>query len=246
MKISVVMQVYLEDYLYARKDPVKKFIRAIHSFLNQTYKNKELIIVADGCSIASEVFYSNFSTNKEIKLIFLHENKQDKMYNLIDEKTFFRGLPKRLGCSLAKGDLISYMDSDDVILPSHLENLHNVWEDKFHNMMWSCNSTRLMPREATTLKEFEICYPNWDKEFDLKEYGVNSKFFPLTIDEKFFLTSTCSLVHKNNIGCYWQDCTGRHEDFDFFKQMETKYPNQGFAFSEIGYAVCHFKNEWDY
>lgn len=48
--ISVIMPSYLGEYPGSRKDPDKKFIRAVESFKDQTLAQKELIIVSDGCA----------------------------------------------------------------------------------------------------------------------------------------------------------------------------------------------------
>ena len=50
-KVSVIMASYLSVYgTTPRPNLDKKFIRAVKSFINQTYPEKELIIVADGCT----------------------------------------------------------------------------------------------------------------------------------------------------------------------------------------------------
>ena len=45
LKVSVVMASFLGEYSGAAKNRDKKFLRAVKSFKNQTYDNKELIIV---------------------------------------------------------------------------------------------------------------------------------------------------------------------------------------------------------
>jgi len=59
LKVTVIMASYLQDYSGSAKNREKKFIRAVKSFKNQTYENKELIIVSDGCIKTIELFFTN-------------------------------------------------------------------------------------------------------------------------------------------------------------------------------------------
>ena len=60
-KVSVVMASYLGEYPGRTSNPEPKFIRAVKSFLSQTYENKELIICADGCDRTVEIYNSGRS-----------------------------------------------------------------------------------------------------------------------------------------------------------------------------------------
>ena len=74
-KISVIMQSYLGDYPGSRKNPEEKFKRAVTSFLNQTSKNNELVIVADGCKITERLWRENYSEESRIKFIYVEKEE---------------------------------------------------------------------------------------------------------------------------------------------------------------------------
>jgi len=78
---------------------------AISSVLNQKYKNLELIIVNDG-GIDLEETIKKFSDNR-IKYIF-------------NEKSKGKSYANNIGLSHAKGEIIAYLDDDDLWYPNHL------------------------------------------------------------------------------------------------------------------------------
>jgi len=117
-KISVVMPVTLSYYEGCASNRVEKFIRSVNSFINQTYKNKELIIVSDGCDIAEDIYIDKFSNCSDIVFV-----KQEKA-SLISGSTRNRGI------SLSTGDWICYLDSDDFFGNNHLELIANQITDE--------------------------------------------------------------------------------------------------------------------
>lgn len=108
-KISVIMPVYLGDYPNAATLREYKFARAINSFLQQTYENKELIIISDGCDIAEEIYNVNYSKHDNI------------VFEKIEKQPTFSGAVRNKGLELATGNYICYLDSDDFIAEQHLE-----------------------------------------------------------------------------------------------------------------------------
>ncbi len=82
---------------------------SILSILNQTYKNFELIILDDGSTDESKHIIAQYAqSDKRIRPYYSSKNI---------------GIVKRLneGLSLAEGNIIARMDSDDISLPKRLE-----------------------------------------------------------------------------------------------------------------------------
>ena len=105
--VSVVLSVYNGE---------KYLMNAIESILDQTYPAFEFIIVNDG------------STDNSPKIIDKYR-KLDNRIKVLNQKN--RGLIDSLnrGLALANGRYIARMDSDDISLPSKLEEQYNYLEN---------------------------------------------------------------------------------------------------------------------
>jgi len=113
MKVSVIMASYLGFYPNRSSNPEQKFIRAIKSFLTQTYENKELIIVSDGCDKTIELYNTIFKKFENIKLVS------------IPKQEIYSGECRNAGLKIATGDIIIYLDNDDVLGKTHIETIVN-------------------------------------------------------------------------------------------------------------------------
>lgn len=116
-KISVVMASYMGDYPNRASNIEQKFLRSVKSFINQTYKNKELIIIADGCDKTEELYNKYFT-----KLSFIKFFK-------VPKQPLYGGLIRNKGIELADGDVICYLDNDDVFGKNHLEIIMDQFTD---------------------------------------------------------------------------------------------------------------------
>lgn len=106
--ISVIMPAYNAG----------KFIKqSIESVVNQTHTNWELIIVDDGSTDTTKEIVHDFEKkDSRIKYIYQQNGKQGKARNN--------------GIQLSKGNLIAFIDADDLWLPQFLEKqLHLIMED---------------------------------------------------------------------------------------------------------------------
>jgi glycosyltransferase involved in cell wall biosynthesis len=111
MKISVIMASYLGEYPGCASDRVYKFKRAVDSFILQSYNNKELIIVSDGCNITENLYNDLYKKNDNI------------LFTKIEKEATFSGKTRNVGIDISTGDYICYLDSDDFLSKIHLENI---------------------------------------------------------------------------------------------------------------------------
>lgn len=93
MKISIIIPIYNQE----------KFLnRCVDSVLNQTYKNLEIILVNDGSTDNSAKIIENYS----------------QIYNrirIINKKNGGISSARNAGLSIANGDFLAFVDSDDWI-----------------------------------------------------------------------------------------------------------------------------------
>jgi glycosyltransferase involved in cell wall biosynthesis len=114
-KVSVIMASFLQMPNKTNQGP--KFLRAVKSFINQTYENKELIIVADGCQLTMELYHNNFTQYPNIKII------------PIPKQPPYSGEMRNVALTVAMGTVITYLDSDDVIKKDHLQYIVDNFDD---------------------------------------------------------------------------------------------------------------------
>ena len=81
---------------------------AVDSIFNQTYKNWEIIILDDCSTDNSKEVYGHYDKNPRIKVYFNEFNSGV-------------GYTKRRLCELAEGELLAFLDPDDVLLPEAIE-----------------------------------------------------------------------------------------------------------------------------
>lgn len=103
ISISLIIPVYnVEEFLE----------KALNSAAKQTMKDYEVIIVNDG------------STDGSLEIIKTFVEKYDNFY-LINQKNVGLGEARNIGLKMAAGEYIVFMDSDDFIEPTYLEDLYN-------------------------------------------------------------------------------------------------------------------------
>ena len=131
MRFSIVIASLLAPYRGAAHDREVKLLRAVASAQQQTFRDFEIIVVADGCQ----------------RTIELVEDAVNVRSFLIERGKLFAGGPRNKGIDEAKGDYIVYLDIDDLygnehlaIIDKHLNGHDWVWfNDIRYNGGWREN-----------------------------------------------------------------------------------------------------------
>lgn len=195
------MPSFLGEYEGCAEDRDEKFIRAVNSFLGNDYKNSELIIVGDCCkkteSILKEVYAKELITEK---IIF---------YNFPTKQKLFSGILRSRGLEYARGDIICYLDSDDMIGETHISSI----------------------AEQMDAEGLDWCFYN---DFINTPKGLVTKEVTLAHGS----IGTSSIAHLNNKLLTWDNCNGYGHDYLFVQNLENWSTNYEKIFG-CSYIICH-------
>lgn len=103
--VSCVFAVYNEE---------KVVERCMHSLINSTYPNKEIIVVNDASTDNTKAVLQKFSHLKGVTVLNLEKNVGKK-----------RAIAQ--GLRIAKGDIFAFTDSDSVVSPDAIERIVRVF-----------------------------------------------------------------------------------------------------------------------
>lgn len=107
-------------------EPEKKLVRAIKSFINQTHKDKELVIISNGCNKSKLIYQKYFSDRTDI--YFFH--------NIVEIAPIYEGINNK-GLEIASGDFVLYLNQNDVLGSKHLETIDKeITKDPNHSIYY--------------------------------------------------------------------------------------------------------------
>ena len=221
--ISVIVPVYnVEKYLEECLDSIK----------NQTFNDIEVILVNDG------------STDNSLEICERYCS-QDPRFHLINQENKGQSIARNIGVAESRGELIVFIDSDDIVKIDLLEKLINYISDGIDIV--ECNKT----------ENFE-CLNEEEKEIKIKDFESNealyqcfnykiswspvAKLYRREIVEKVpflenliyedFYTGIVSLKYINKIRKI--DCIGYYYRYHTSSTMNQKYSEKNLDIFKVG------------
>lgn len=162
MKNNPFFSIVLPTYNRAHRIDV-----AIISVLGQTYSDLELIIVDDGSVDNTKEVVNSFSDER---IVYVYQENME------------RSAARNNGISIAKGEFICFLDSDDMYLPNHLSVLTDAINEKVEKV--ALFATGMMRQKSDGIV---IGHP-----IDYK-----GKIHPVHFIWKYFLLMNSICVHRD-------------------------------------------------
>ena len=163
-----------------------------------------MIIVSDGCQLTVDLYSKFFSNDTNIKLI------------QIPKQPLYSGEMRNVAFQIAEGEIISYLDSDDVFGANHLKIIV----------------------EQFDLDNFDFVY--YDDLMTLD--ATFKKFHHRIVEPRWASIGTSSISHKNLPELYNSWSTQYGHDFIFV----IKLASLGLRYKKLDkmpqYIVCHYAN----
>ncbi len=203
-KISVIVPVYnVEEYLK----------RCLDSIINQTYKNLEIILINDGSTDNSGMICDEYK-------------KIDHRIKVIHKKNEGQSKTRNRGIDIAKGEYISFIDSDDFIHKDFYKELMNLIEKN--------ESTLAICGYQTFTKEEEIKQTTTIKRTKL----TNSEALGCLFDKQTYKIENylCNkLYHKDLFNEIRMPVNDIYEDISIMYKLFDKAKNISFVSKDMYY-----------
>ena len=163
--ISVIVPVYnVEKYLS----------RCVDSILGQTYANLEIILVDDGSPDSSGAICDEYAA-------------KDRRIKIIHKKNGGLSDARNVAIDIAKGEYITFVDSDDYVASDYVETLYRLIEK------YRCKAGVAWLRTFHEGREADTNQPPYiEKVFDRME-GIEKMFY----QELFDTAAWCKIYHRS-------------------------------------------------
>lgn len=210
LQLSVLMKPLISVIIptYNRSEQVMK---ALNSVLSQNYDNFEVLVCDDG---------SIDDTEEKIRSI------KDKRIRYLKQENRGPGAARNLGLKNSKGDLIAFLDSDDIWLSNHLESCTEFF-DIYPEASMVYTQNEIIFGKDSRRKQAHYKYkkreiPNLEKKerFRLYEGLIFEHYL-----ESCISATPCTVVKKNvfdEIGRFNEDLSSG-QDYEMWLRVSNRY-----------------------
>ncbi len=147
---SPLVSIVINNYNYGR------FLRdSIESALKQSYPHTEVIIVDDGSSDNSREVIAEYYGR--VRAIFKDNGGQASAFNV--------------GFASSEGDIVIFLDADDLLLPNAVEEVVSVWEPGLSKVQWRLQHVTEDLRPLPATWPLERSMPSGDLRGSLLKWG---------------------------------------------------------------------------
>lgn len=190
--ISVIIPTYNRAYCLAE---------SINSVLNQTYLNIELIIVDDG------------STDNTSSVVSLINDNRIRYIKLPINSGACRA--RNIGIKKARGEFITFNDSDDVWKKNKLEEQYNYYLKKPDGIMYFCKFEKISSNEKKVVAEFPDSH-------HISLLSNCHNYTTALLQGNFIGTPAIFIKRESIIRLnYFDEKLSTHEDWDFVLRAST-------------------------
>ena len=215
MRISVIMASFLGQYPNCASNRTERFRKAVNSFLLNFYKDKELIIVSDGCPDTINIVRNEYREPLLAGNIILVEKRKQPL---------FSGYIRQAGIKKATGKIITYLDTDDKIGKRHLSNIVQQFILR-PELDWIYYDDYLDVYDS-----FHTNGQTIPKSVSLEHGSVGTSSIAHRNIQGLF---------KKSIS--WKGCNGYGHDWKFIQRLMKNFP----AYKKVDggeYYICHMPN----
>lgn len=199
----------------------------LDSVLDQEYQNWECIIIDDGSKDGSPELITNYS----------ERDSRFKFYSRPKSKRKGASSCRNYGFQLSKGELIQYLDSDDLMHPRKLRAQVDQYNIQRGLSLFTCSwgGFTSINDLSSRFKYKYHAYQAFKKSICLlNTFGLYNEFFPLHV----YLTPR-KLIEKAG---EWNENLTNNDDAEFFTRVILASENIQFVPEAIVYYRYHSKN----
>lgn len=192
-KISVVIPLYNKGFIVSK---------TLESVINQTFIDFEIIIVNDG------------STDDSVAIV---ERFKDERILLFHQKNKGAAAARNLGIEKARGELIAFLDADDIWEANHLEELFQLYTDFPGCGMYCSRYTMKISNNKTIAIDY---LPELINDFR----GIVIDYFKASLHYRVGLTSAVS-IPKSILNKYnFNTDVSSGQDLELFTKIAIHFP----------------------